>query len=213
MILKRFRRIHVVWKHRKFLDDLAMKLANIFPSQALMAPVLTAALSLASIFSPSTGNAEPAKATTVSTNAPSNVSIPPTVDPRIVPGSNVEKQLTAAYDHSNIGPSVVILLNNKEDSRKYKPDVDSVVRVAKLNNVPLKIFAFKTAGPSTVFILLDEIPFRKPDNSEENYSVDDLSVVVADAVVLYGQSQRYKAHNGIKTSAIESAPDIASNIR
>ncbi len=186
-----------------------MKLANIFPSQALMAPVLTAALSLASIFSPSTGNAEPAKVTTVSTTAPNNVSIPS--NPRTAPGSPVQKQLHEAYDHSNIGPSVVILVNEKEDPRKYLRDINAIKAAAVQRNVPLKVFGFTTKDASYAYILIDEMPFKKQPEGERNFNLDELSELGATAFVVYGQSQEYKTKNGIKTSAV--APDITSSIR
>ncbi|MGB4107478.1 MAG: hypothetical protein WBK55_06755 [Alphaproteobacteria bacterium] len=190
-----------------------MKLANIFPKQAL-APVLTAALSLASIFSPSTGNAEqPARATTISTTAPTNVSIPSNRDPRTAPGSPVQKQLHEAYDHSNTGPSIMIWLNEKEDPAKYVKDIKAIKAVAARENVPLKVFGFTTTDPSYAYILVDEMPFKKQPEGERNFYMNELPELGATALVVYGQSQEYKIKHGVKTSAVASAPDIASNIR
>ncbi len=187
-----------------------MKLANIFPKQAL-APVLTAALSVVSLFGvASNGNAEPARATAVSTPAPSNVSIPHT-DPRIAPGSAVQKQLHDAYVHSSTGPSIMIWLNENDDPSKYIKDIKAIKAVAARENVPLKIFGFTTKDSSYAYILLDEMAFKKENG--ENYGANEILDVGGDAVALYGQSQRYKAQHGIKASSAAPAPDIASNIR
>lgn len=181
-----------------------MKLANIFPKQAL-APVLTAALSLATVFSPTTGNAEPARATTVSTTAPvpaHNRAIP-------APNASVGGKLADAIAYSTKGVSIVVILGKNDTVDPYYKNLAAVMRATKLEGVPAQIFDMRAIEEekTTAFLIIDGLLFGKPENEDVNYSSDEFLDMGGDAISLYRQSQRYKA--GQQQKAAVGSPTVA----
>ena len=186
-----------------------MKLVNIFPKQAL-APVLTAALSLASIFSPSTGNAEPAaRATTISTSAPDrNVSVP--AHNRTIPAPtnpSVGGKLADAIGYSTKGVSIVVILGKNDTVDPYYKDLAAVMRVTKREGVPTQIFDMRSLEKeeTTGFLIIDGLIFKKPPDEKINYSSNEFLDMGGDAISLFRQSQRYKSEQ----KAAADSPTVA----
>lgn len=185
-----------------------MKLANIFPKSGL-APVLAAGLSFVTLFGgASNANAEPARATTVSTTVPNTVSVPP-AHSREAP-SSVEKpdKMVDAALFSTKGVSFIIVLGKNDTVQPYYKDLASVMRLTKMEGVPARLFDMRslTEEKTTGYMIIDGMIFRKPPDEKINYSSDEFRDMGGDAVTLFRQSQRYKAEQQQKAAV--GSPEV-----
>ncbi|MGB4106170.1 MAG: hypothetical protein WBK55_00040 [Alphaproteobacteria bacterium] len=181
-----------------------MKLANIFPSQALMAPVLTAALSLASIFSPSTGQAQEPKITTVSTTTQDrNASIPA---PSMSEEEAKNSEFWKAAQYSKNGVAILVFLAEGDTIKKNSNNLASLMRLLAQEKIAAKIFPIYTAQSKTYAVItVGGISYNGQKDGVDygqGYSLNQLGTLLAEARTAYKEAFPQRISSAAQTEEL-----------
>ncbi|MGB4107476.1 MAG: hypothetical protein WBK55_06745 [Alphaproteobacteria bacterium] len=175
-------------------------------SRHVPAAVLAGALSLASLltsFNAQAGQQPKAIPVVSAPPAYSNISVPPgpEEDPA---GDEVYDYMIEAFIFSKTGVSIVVIFNEKEDPERYRRVVEVIQKLGEDREIPVKFFAFRTAGPSVAYYIINEDDYRKSD--EKDYGLNELPDLAVDALVRYEDlSNSYKTCPVIKDPATANA--------
>ncbi len=109
------------------------------------------------------------------------------------------------------GVSFIVVLGKNDTVGPYFKDLASAMRVTKQHGVPARIFDMRSLDKdeTTAYMIVDGMIFRKPPDEKINYSSNEFLDMGGDAVVLFEQSQRYKAEQQQKAAVDNSAPTVA----